>query len=76
MADTFAMSGNTPNFSGMLFNKGNTKTPFSTMIGAHRKFTNHTEFVTGQEYETAEGSQPDISEAESLTAPDASVLQH
>ena len=69
------MSGNTPNFSGMLFNKGNTKTPFSTMIGAHRKFTNHTEFVTGQEYETAEGSQPDISEAESLTAPDASVLK-
>lgn len=75
MADTFAMSGNTPNFSGMLFNKGNTKTPFSTMIGAHRKFTNHTEFVTGQEYETAEGSQPNISEAESLTAPDASVLK-
>lgn len=75
MADTFAMSGNTPDFSGMLFNKGNTKTPFSTMIGAHRKFTNHTEFVTGQEYETAEGSQPDISEAESLTAPDASVLK-
>lgn len=75
MADTFAMSGNTPNFSGMLFNKGNTKTPFSTMIGAHRKFTNHTEFVTGQEYETAEGSQPEISEAESLTAPDASVLK-
>jgi hypothetical protein len=69
------MSGNTPNFSGMLFNKGNTKTPFSTMIGAHRKFTNHTEFVTGQEYETAEGSQPNISEAESLTAPDASVLK-
>lgn len=75
MADTFAMSGNTPNFSGMLFNKGNTKTPFSTMIGAHRKFTNHTEFITGQEYETAEGSQPNISEAESLTAPDASVLK-
>lgn len=75
MADTLAMSGNTPNFSGMLFNKGNTKTPFSTMIGAHRKFTNHTEFVTGQEYETAEGSQPNISEAESLTAPDASVLK-
>ena len=28
MADVFAMSGNTPNYSGMLFNKGNTKTPF------------------------------------------------
>lgn len=69
------MSGNTPNFSGLLFNKGNTKTPFSTMIGGHRKYTNHTEFVTGQEYETAEGAQPDISEAKSLTAPDASVLK-
>lgn len=75
MADVLAMSGNTPNYSGMLFNKGNTKTPFSTMIGAHRKTTNHTEFVTGQEYETAEGSQPEISEAESLTAPDASVVK-
>ena len=41
MADILAMSGNTPNYSGMLFNKGNTKTPFSTMIGAHRKTTNH-----------------------------------
>ena len=75
MADVLAMSGNTPNYSGMLFNKGNTKTPFSTMIGVHRKTTNHTEFVTGQEYETAEGSQPEISEAESLTAPDASVVK-
>lgn len=74
MADVFAMSGNTPNFSGMLFNKGNTKTPFSTMIGGKRKYTNHTEFVTGQEYETATGSQPEISAAASLTAPDASVV--
>lgn len=74
MPDVFAMSGNTPNYSGMLFNKGNTKTPFSTMIGGKRKYTNHTEFVTGQGYETATGSQPNISEAASLTAPDASVI--
>lgn len=74
MADVFAMSGNTPNYSGMLFNKGNTKTPFSTMIGGKRKYTNHTEFVTGQEFETAQGSQPKISESQSLTAPDASVV--
>lgn len=74
MADVFAMSGNTPNYSGMLFNKGNTKTPFSTMIGAKRKYSGSTEFVTGQEYETATGSQPKISEAQSLTAPDASVI--
>ena len=75
MSDVFAMSGNTPNYSGMLFNKGNTKTPFSTMIGSKRKYTNHTEFVTGQEFETAEGSQPEISESASLTAPDASVIK-
>lgn len=74
MPDVFAMSGNTPNFSGMLFNKGNTRTPFSTMIGAKRKYSGSTEFVTGQEYETAEGTQPNISEAASLTAPDASVV--
>lgn len=74
MPDIFAMSGNTPNYSGMLFNKGNTKTPFSTMIGARRRAVNHTEFVTGQEFETAYGSQPDISESKSLTAPDSSVV--
>ena len=73
-ADVFAMSGNTPNYSGMLFNKGNTKTPFSTLIGGNRKYTTSTEFVTGQEYETAEGSQPKISEAASLTAPNSSVV--
>lgn len=74
MADTFAMSNNTPNYSGMLFNKGNTKTPFSTLIGVRRKITNHTEFVTGQEFETAQGAQPEISESQSLTAPEASVV--
>lgn len=74
MPDVYAMSGNTPNYSGMLFNKGNTKTPFSTMIGGKRKYTNHTEFVTGQEFETAQGSQPSISEAQSLTAPGSSIV--
>lgn len=74
MPDTYAMSGNTPNYSGLLFNKGNTKTPFSTLIGSRRRNTNHTEFVTGQEFETATGSQPAISEAASLTAPDADIV--
>lgn len=74
MADVYAMSFGVPNYSGLLFNKGDVKTPFSTLIGAKRKYTNHTEFVTGQEFETAEGSQPAISESASLTAPDASVV--
>jgi hypothetical protein len=60
------------NYSGMLFNKGNTRTPFSSMIAANAKQTNHVEFVTGQEYATEGGAQPAISETASLTAPAAS----
>jgi len=69
-----AMSFGTPNFSGMLFRKGIEKTPFSTMIGANRGITNHVEFVTGQYYQSTQGSQPAISEAASLTAPEANVV--
>lgn len=68
-----AMSFGTPNFSGMLFRKGVEETPFSTIIGAGRGFTNHVEFVTGQYYNSIQGSQPNISEAASLTAPEANV---
>jgi hypothetical protein len=74
MADQYATSGSVLNYSGMLFNKGNVKTPFSTIIGGRRKYTSSTEFVTGQEYETATGTQPEISESQSLTAPDSSVV--
>lgn len=70
-----AMSFGVLNYSGMLFNKGNTKTPLSTMIGARAKTTDHVEFVTGQEYTAGgAGSQPNISEEASLTAPTASVV--
>lgn len=63
------------NYSGMLFNKGNTRTPFSAIIGSKAKTTNHVEFVTGQEYNTGTtGAQPAISENASLTAPEASVV--
>ena len=58
------------NYSGALFNKGNTRTPLSSMIGGNAKVTNHVEFVTGQEYATGGGAQPDISENASLTAPE------
>lgn len=57
------------NYSGALFNKGNTKTPLSSIIGSRLKTTNHVEFVTGQFYTTAGGEQPAISETASLTAP-------
>lgn len=75
MADTFATSFGVLNYSGMLFNKGNTRTPLSAIIGGRAKTTNHVEFVTGQEYTAGgDGSQPGISENASLTAPDASVV--
>ena len=75
MADTLATSFGVLNYSGMLFNKGNTRCPLSSIIGGRAKTTNHVEFVTGQEYTGGgNGSQPAISESASLTAPDASVV--
>ena len=75
MADVFATSFASLNYSGMLFNKGNTRTPLSSIIGGRAKTTNHVEFVTGQEYVGGgEGAQPAISENASLTAPEASVV--
>lgn len=74
MADVFATSFGVLNYSGMLFNKGNVKTPLSSIIGSKAKTTNHVEFVTGQEYSSGgNGSQPKITENQSLAAPDASV---
>lgn len=75
MADVFATSFGVLNYSGMLFNKGNVRTPLSSIIGSKAKTTNHVEFVTGQEFTSGgDGSQPNISETASLTAPDASVV--
>ena len=75
MADVLATSFGVLNYSGMLFNRGNTRTPLSSIIGGRAKTTNHVEFVTGQEYTGGgAGSQPEISETASLTAPDASIV--
>ena len=74
MAEQFATSFSVLNYSGMLFNRGNTRTPLSSIIGGRAKTTNHVEFVIGQEYSGGgNGSQPEISEGASLTAPEASV---
>ena len=75
MADVLATSFATLNYSGMLFNRGNTRTPLSSMIGGRAKTTNHVEFVIGQEYVGGgNGSQPAISEMASLAAPDATIV--
>ena len=62
------------NYSGMLYNKANTKTPFLNRISGNVKYTNSVEFVTGQFYTGEEGEIPAISEAASLTAPDATFI--
>lgn len=62
-----------PNYSGMLFVKGNARTPFSTLIGANPLVTNHVEFTCGQFWQAKTGTQPEISETDSLTAPQATV---
>ena len=58
----------------MLFNKGNVRTPFLSMIGGKNKYTNSVEFVLGQEYASEDGDIPNISETASLTAPEASYI--
>lgn len=74
MADNIIQSFGVLNYSGMLFNKGNTKTPFSTLIANRGRNTNSVEFTTGLEYQTGGGSQPAISETASLTAPEATYI--
>ena len=74
MGDVYATSFATLNYSGMLFNKGNTRTPLSSLIGGRRKVTDHVEFVVDQYYTGGgSGSQPAISEEASLTAPDSTI---
>ena len=63
-----------PNYSGLLYNKANTKTPFLNMISGNVKYTNSVEFVTGQYYSSEEGAIPNISETASLTAPTATFV--
>lgn len=74
MADDIIQSFGVLNYSGMLFNKGNTKVPFSTLIANRGRNTNSVEFTTGLEYQTGGGEQPEISETASLTAPKATYI--
>lgn len=67
-------SFNVPNYSGILYNKANTKTPFLNMISGRVRYTNSVEFVCGQYYTSEEGAIPSISETASLTAPTATFI--
>ena len=64
-------SHNLLNYDGLLFAKGNTATPFSTLIGGKSRTSNSFKFATSLVYEIGGGtSQPAITESASLTAPD------
>lgn len=63
-------SHNLLNYSGMLFNHGNTATPFSTMIGGKSRTANSWEYALSVDFNTDESmTQPSITESASLTAP-------
>ena len=62
------------NYSGLLYNKANTDTPFLNLISGNVKYTNSVEFVCGQYYTSEEGAIPEISETASLAAPDATFV--
>ena len=62
------MSFTLPNFSGLLYNKSNTTTPFFSRCGAPR-YIDRVEFVTNLDFVNDDPSQPSISEQASLEAP-------
>ena len=68
-----AMSFSCPNYSGTLYTKSNTDTPFLNAIGG-ALYTTHTEFATSQDYSLEDPSQPAISEAESAKPATASFI--
>lgn len=62
-------SHNTLNYTGLLFNKGNTRNPFLSMIAGRTRQARAWEFATSIDYTTGGGAQPSITESASLTAP-------
>lgn len=62
------------NYSGAIYTKSVTSTPFLNMIGEPR-YTRSNEFVVNQEYSLKSPSQPEITEQGSLTAPEADSVK-
>lgn len=67
-----AYLSNTPNFLGMLFNSNINKTQFLTLIGgtdgSNAEITTNPEFPISVKYAMSDGSQPAITEAQSVGA--------
>ena len=74
MATGTIMSFAVPGYSGMLYEKGNNRTPLVTSIINNMRYTNSVEFVLGQDYTEEDGAIPNISESASLTAPDPTYI--
>ena len=74
MATGTIMSFAVPGYSGMLYEKGNNRTPLLTSIINNIRYTNSVKFVLGQEYTEEDGAIPNISEQGSLTAPDPTYI--
>ena len=74
MATGTIMSFAVPGYSGMLYEKGNNRTPLVTSIINNMRYTNSVEFVLGQDYTEEDGAIPNISENASLTAPDPTYI--
>lgn len=62
-----------PNYSGALYTKSNTQTPFINLIGAPKR-TNSVKFAVNQEYTIDEAKQPEISEIQSMDAPEPKTV--
>ena len=79
MADNITGIGtsfNLPNYAGELFTASPTRTPFLSLIGglSGGRKTRSDRFPTGQLYAFPDAAQPEISEADSETAPDPTAL--
>lgn len=69
-----AFSANTPNYSGLLYLKGNANTPLLSTIGARRRLSKSVEFACSQSYSLPDAKIPAISPAASMTAPTPSIV--
>lgn len=68
---------NLPNYSGELFTASQINTPFLTMIGGMTGGglqTSNFEFPTYSDYDLPDAEQPEITEQQSLTAPEAKEI--
>lgn len=65
----------TPNYTGVLYMKGNGDTPLLSLLGNKRRVVNAVKFALGQSYSLAEPKLHNISEVQSWDAPEPTFAQ-